>query len=82
MSVIGPIALEDETDSSILASRIDTEVIKIINHCEQIANRIVVENRVVMDFIVEKLVEVETLDGEDFRDLVNKYSVLPNKKSS
>jgi len=80
MSVIGPIALEDETESSILASRIDTEVIKIINHCEQIANIIVSENRVVIDYIVEKLLEVETLDGDEFRNIVRTYTVLPNKK--
>ena len=80
MSIIGPIALEDETESSILASRIDTEVIKIINHCEQIANIIVSENRVVIDYIVEKLLEVETLDGDEFRNIVRTYTVLPNKK--
>jgi len=81
MSVIGPIALEDETDSSILASRIDSEIIKIINHCEQIANRIVLENRVVIDFIVEKLLEVETLDGEEFKAMVQEYSILKNSKT-
>jgi ATP-dependent Zn protease len=36
-----------------IADRIDTEVCKIINHCEQIATEIVLDNRVVIDLAVE-----------------------------
>jgi cell division protease FtsH len=61
MSNIGPIALEGDNNEQILwveyneaiADRIDTEVCKIINHCEQIATEIVLDNRVVIDLIVE-----------------------------
>jgi ATP-dependent Zn protease len=35
-----------------IADRIDTEVCKI-NHCEQIATEIILDNRVVIDLIVE-----------------------------
>ena len=89
MSSIGPIALEDNNNEQMflggdsndsIADRIDTEVCKIVNHCEQIATKIVLDNRVVIDLIVEKLLDAETLTGDEFRDLVKQYTVLPNKK--
>ena len=62
-----------------IADRIDTEVCKIINHCEQIATEIILDNRVVIDLVVERLLDAETIDGEEFRGLVEKYTVLPSK---
>ena len=88
MSNIGPISLEGDGDQMYLggeyneaiADRIDTEVCKIINHCEQIATEIVLDNRVVIDLAVEKLLDAETLDGVEFRKLVREYTLLPSKK--
>jgi cell division protease FtsH len=89
MSSIGPIALEDNNNEQMflggeyneaIADRIDAEVCKIVNHCEQIATKIILDNRVVIDLIVEKLLDAETLNGDEFRELVKKYTVLPNKK--
>jgi cell division protease FtsH len=88
MSNIGPIALEDDNngqmflggdDNQAIADRIDTEVCKIINHCEQIATEIVLDNRVVIDLAVEKLLDAETLDGVEFRKLIREYTLLPSK---
>jgi cell division protease FtsH len=89
MSNIGPIALEDDNNEQMflgssdsdqsIADRIDAEVCKIINHCEHIATEIILDNRVVIDLIVEKLLDSETIDGEEFRELVKKYTVLPSK---
>jgi cell division protease FtsH len=88
MSNIGPIALEDENNEQMflggefneaIADRIDNEVCKIINHCEQLATEIVLENRVIIDLIVEKLLDQETISGEEFRQLVRKYTILPCK---
>ena len=83
MSNIGPIALEnDESPADYddkLADRIDSEVCKIINHCETLATQIILDNRIVIDLAVEKLLDVETLDGEEFRELVKQYTVLPSK---
>ena len=83
MSIIGPIALEND-DSPVdydnkLANRIDTEVCKIINHCENVAKKIILDNRVVIDLAVEKLLDVETLDGQEFRNIIEYYTVLPKK---
>ena len=95
MSNIGPIALEDENTGQVflggglskgpdfadnIADRIDNEVRKIVTYCEQKAVEIVLDNRVVIDLIVEKLMDVETIDGPEFRQLLGTYTVLPNKK--
>jgi cell division protease FtsH len=89
MSNIGPIAFEDDNnDQSFggsgeynenLADRIDSEVCKIINHCEEIATKIILDNRIIIDLAVEKLLDVETLDGEEFREIVKEYTILPSK---
>ena len=89
MSNIGPIALEDDNNGQMflggeyneaIVDRIDSEVCKIVNHCEQIATEIILDNRVVIDLAVEKLLESETIDGAEFRDLITQYTVLPAKK--
>jgi cell division protease FtsH len=89
MSSIGPIALEDNNNEQMflggeyneaIADRIDAEVCKIVNHCEQIATKIILDNRVVIDLIVEKLLDAETLNGDEFRQLVKEYTVLPSKR--
>ena len=88
MSSIGPIALEDNNNEQIfmggnddsISDRIDAEVCKIINHCEQVATKIVLDNRVIVDLIVEKLLDAETLTGDEFRDLVKQYTIPPVKK--
>ena len=94
MSNIGPVALEDENTGQVflggnmdtgsqyaenIADRIDEEVCKIISYCENKAIEIVSDNRVIIDLIVEKLLDVETMDGEEFRQLLSTYTVLPNK---
>jgi cell division protease FtsH len=88
MSNIGPIALEDDNNEQMflggeyneaVADRIDAEVCKIINHCEQVATEIILDNRVIIDLVVEKLLDAETIDGSKFRELVSQYTVLPQK---
>jgi cell division protease FtsH len=89
MSSIGPIALEDDNNEQMflgssdsdqsIADRIDSEVCKIINHCERIATQIILDNRVVIDLVVEKLLDSETINGEEFREIVQQYTVLPSK---
>ena len=88
MSNIGPIALENDNNEQMfmgsncneaIINRIDREVCRIINHCEQIATKIVLDNRVIIDLIVEKLLDSETIDGPEFRELVGQYTILPKK---
>jgi len=86
MSNIGPIALEDNNNQQMflgreyneaIADRIDAEVCKIVNHCEKIAKEIILDNRVIIDLAVEKLLDAETITGEEFRELVREYTILP-----
>jgi cell division protease FtsH len=88
MSNIGPVALEDDNNDQLflggesneaISDRIDIEVCKIIDHCEEVAKEIILNNRVVIDLAVEKLLDEETITGAEFRDLVNSYTVLPEK---
>merc|ERR1711966_173361 len=87
MSSIGPISLEDNNNEQIflggendaITDRIDTEVCKIINHCEQVATKIIIDNRVIIDLIVEKLLDAETITGDEFRELVKEYTIPPVK---
>jgi cell division protease FtsH len=86
MSNIGPIALENDNNEQMftggesneaISDRIDAEVCKIVNHCEQIAKEIILDNRVIIDLVVEKLVDAETIDGDEFRTILSDYTVLP-----
>ena len=82
MSILGPIALENDNNELIfkgeMSNRIDAEVCRIVNHCEQLATRIVRDNRVIIDLIVERLLDAETLDGDEFRSLVEQYTIPPS----
>jgi len=97
MSNIGPIALEDESNGQVflgatmnqeseypesIADRIDDEVCKIINYCEEKALQIILDNRVIIDLVVERLLDVETMEGDEFRELLSTYTILPNKNST
>ena len=83
MSTLGPIALENDNQELLfrgeMSNRVDDEVCRIINHCEQLSTRIVRDNRVIIDLIVERLLEAETLDGNEFRALVEQYTIPPTK---
>ena len=94
MSNIGPLALEDENTGQVflggnmasgseyaenIADRIDDEVRKIIKYCEEKATEIILDNRVVIDLVVEKLLDKETMDGDEFREILSTYTILPNK---
>ena len=94
MSNIGPLALEDESTGQVflggntgsgseyaenIADRIDDEVRKIIKYCEEKSIEIILDNRVVIDLVVEKLLDKETMDGDEFREILSTYTVLPNK---
>merc|ERR1711966_271319 len=96
MSNIGPIALEDENSGQVflggtmiqgdeyadnIADRIDEQVCNIINYCEQKSIEIIADNRVIIDLVVERLLDVETMEGVEFRQLLSSYTILPNKKT-
>lgn len=94
MSDLGPLSLESQqgevflgrdfatrTDySNRIASRIDTQIKEIADHCYQHACQIIRENRVVIDRLVDLLIEKETIDGDEFRQIVAEYTEVPEKE--
>jgi cell division protease FtsH len=91
MSNIGPVALESQGGDPFLgrsmgnnsafsedvASRIDMQIRSIIQHCHEETIQIIKDNRVVIDKLVDILIEKETIDGENFRNIVSDYTKLP-----
>jgi cell division protease FtsH len=94
MSDLGPIALEAQQSeiflgrdftarseySEEIASRIDGQVRAIVDHCYEDARRIIRDNRTVIDRLVDLLIEKETIDGEEFRQIVAEYTFVPEKE--
>ena len=88
MSDIGPIALEGTGGSMIgggmsenrgyspqIAKAIDDEVAKIIEEGKQRASEIVTQYRKALDVISQRLVEVETLEREEYEALLKAQGV-------
>ncbi len=59
-----PTAYEPTTPSPRLLSDIDDEILSIFREGEEYAKATITENRAVIDQLVAKLVEVESLEGE------------------
>ncbi|WP_421656978.1 ATP-dependent zinc metalloprotease FtsH2 [Leptothermofonsia sp. ETS-13] len=94
MSDLGPVSLESQMGevflgrdwmmrseySEEIASRIDAQVRSIVEHCYDEARRLIRENRAVIDRLVDLLIERETIDGEEFRQIVAEYTDIPEKE--
>ena len=94
MSDLGPVSLESPSSevflgrgwpaqseySEKIATQIDHQVREIALHCYQRACEIVLENRALMDHLVELLLERETIEGDEFRRIVAEYTPLPQKQ--
>jgi cell division protease FtsH len=94
MSDLGPVSLESQTGevflgrdwmtrseySEEIAARIDAQVRSIVEHCYETACKLIRDNRAVIDRLVELLIEKETIDGEEFRQIVAEYTVVPEKE--
>lgn len=93
MSELGPVALESSGNevflgrnlmprseySEELASKIDGQVRGIANYCYDRARGLLREHRSMIDYLVDRLLEQETMDGEEFRRIVEQYTDIPKK---
>jgi len=90
---IGPIALEsddgrtmfgqgvnDKEYSERVSALIDSEVSKIMNGAFTKAKEILSEKRNVLDVIAKRLIEVETLEQEEYNQLIIANGIIPKKK--
>nr|YP_010336944.1 cell division protein [Madagascaria erythrocladioides]QUE28978.1 ftsH [Madagascaria erythrocladioides]UNJ16529.1 cell division protein [Madagascaria erythrocladioides] len=95
MSQIGPLSLENQGGDPFLgramssnsdysdsvATNVDAQVKNIVDNCYEQALQIIAQNRVVIDRLVDLLIEKETIEGHEFRNIVEEYSNLPEKIS-
>ena len=65
-----------------LGNRIDRQIRQIAQNCYDTAKRLIEENRDLCDRLVDILLDVETLDGEEFRKIVGEYTQIPEKKTA
>jgi len=63
-----------------VASRIDAAVREIVQKCYEDTCTIVRENRDVIDRVVDLLIEKESIDGDEFRQIVSEYTAVPEKE--
>lgn len=61
------------TCSAMTASEIDNEVLQIIKSAHEKARKIISDNKEIMDEAAKYLLERETITGEEFMAIVNKY---------
>ena len=90
---LGPIALEtaegrpvygrmpgEREYSEKVSAEIDAEVSRIINEAYAKAEKILTDHRKALDAIAKKLIEVETLEREDFETLLRAHGIEPKQK--
>ena len=93
MSDLGPLSLEagnqevflgrdlmtrsDVSDS--ITNQIDEQVRSIVERCYKETVDLLADQRDCMDRLVDLLIEKETLDGDDFRDVVAEFASIPEK---
>ncbi len=66
--------------SEAVASKIDQQVRKIVSDCYDRARSILAANIPLMHHLVDVLIEKETIEGEEFRQIVSQFTTLPQKK--
>jgi len=85
MSTLGPVFYDTSGDSIWLAreigeahkiseemsSKVDQEVKKIIDSCYEGAKSVLIAKRESLDKVAAKLLDKETIDGEEFKELLN-----------
>lgn len=57
-----------------VATQIDRQVREIAMHCYQEARHLIRENRSLVDRLVDVLLDKETIDGDEFRQIVAEYT--------
>ncbi|MBI5004154.1 ATP-dependent zinc metalloprotease FtsH [Candidatus Kaiserbacteria bacterium] len=72
--------LEGGEQSQEVAAQIDAEVKSIITHAHKRAQDVMTEHRKALDAIAKALVEVETLERDDFEKILIANGITPKKK--
>ncbi|KND50264.1 MAG: cell division protease FtsH [Parcubacteria bacterium C7867-003] len=91
--MLGPIALEGQEGKALfgrgvnekefsekVAADIDSEVSKIMKEARQKAEKVITENRGLLDAIAKRLMETETIERAEFEALLVANGIVPKKK--
>ncbi|MDB9429640.1 ATP-dependent zinc metalloprotease FtsH [Microcystis aeruginosa CS-555/01A07] len=87
MSELGLIALEEDGNSYLggagagyhadhsfaMMAKIDAQVRELVKQCHDLATKLILDNRMAIDRLVEILIEQETIDGDEFRRLLTEF---------
>jgi len=89
--VIGPVSLGadggkqvwgeaiEKAYSETVATKIDSEVSKIINNGIESAKKVLSDHKKALDAIAKKLIEVETLEQEEYEKVIIAHGIIPKK---
>ncbi|WP_320676792.1 ATP-dependent zinc metalloprotease FtsH [Prochlorococcus sp. MIT 1300] len=94
MSDLGPVSLEGSSQevflgrdlmtrsdiSDAIAKQIDEQIRRMVKTSYQETIELIKPHRELMDRLVELIIEKETIDGEEFKDVVSKYVDIPDKE--
>ncbi len=94
MSDLGPVSLEGDSQevflgrdlmtrtdiSDAISRQIDEQVRDMVKLCYKETLLIVQENREAMDKLVEVLIEKETIDGDEFSQILSSFTNIPQKE--
>jgi cell division protease FtsH len=86
MSELGPVAFESDRAtgegeySEEVAAKIDAQVARIIDEAKVKARRVLETHRPALDAMSEKLVEVETLERDEFEKLLVASGIVPKTR--
>ncbi len=94
MSKLGPIFMEFDNNETFflgcemelrpeksqkILNLIDDEINTIINYCYNQARKIILDNRVILDNLVEYLMNNETMNMDELENNIKAYSLIPKK---
>jgi len=90
--LIGPVALvgeggrpqwgivEEKEYSEAVSTKVDSEVSRIINDGIKTAEKVLAENKKALKALADKLIEVETLEQDEFEKVIIAHGIIPKKK--
>jgi cell division protease FtsH len=72
--------IEPNEQSEEMAAKIDEEVKRIIDGAHKRAEEVLTKHRAVLDAIAKALVEIETIERDDFEKILIANGIVPKKK--
>lgn len=72
--------VRDEAYSETIATKIDAEVSRIISDGIKSAEKVLTEHKKALDAIAHKLIEVETLEQEEYDKIIIANGIIPKKR--